>query len=309
MTVPSRPRDRPQLITRPPPTRYTVGLMIDDFIGDCEELSYPLWRVAGEDTVRLGKERHHVPVLAEVDVTEARAAMARRKRQGDQAVSFTAWAAKCVAQAASEQRRVHALRDRRGFGRRRRLIVFADVDMSVAVYRRLAGDDAGERLPMPFVLRKVNERSLEQVSDEMRLAQARPLSQDQQWLDPDTGTPPPWPARLGLAPPRRLRARLSWDRLLGDPFRVKKTMGTVMLTSVPLTSRSGGGAWGIPAGIHPLIVALGAIGRRPGMVDDRVEARDMLSMTVLIDHDVVDGVPMALFLRRLNELRETAFGL
>jgi pyruvate/2-oxoglutarate dehydrogenase complex dihydrolipoamide acyltransferase (E2) component len=56
-------------------------------------------------------------------------------------------------------------------------------------------------------------------------------------------------------------------------------------------------------------VALGAIGRRPGMVDDRVEARDMLSMTVLIDHDVVDGVLMALFLRRLSELMEAAFGL
>ena len=67
--------------------------------------------------------------------------------------------------------------------------------------------------------------------------------------------------------------------------------------------------WATPAGIHPLIVALGAIGRRPGMVDDRVEARDMLSMTVLIDHDVVDGVLMALFLRRLSELMEAAFGL
>jgi pyruvate/2-oxoglutarate dehydrogenase complex dihydrolipoamide acyltransferase (E2) component len=83
----------------------------------------------------------------------------------------------------------------------------------------------------------------------------------------------------------------------------------VMVTSVPLTSRSGGAAWGIPAGLHPLIVALGAIGRRPGLAGDRVEPRDVLSMTVLFDHDVVDGFPVALFLRRLADLMEGASGL
>ena len=92
-------------------------------------------------------------------------------------------------------------------------------------------------------------------------------------------------------------------------MRVKKTMGTVMVTSVPLTSRSGGAGWAIPIAIHPLIIALGAVGRRPGLVEDRVEARDLLSLTVLFDHEVVDGVPVALFLRRLTELMEGAFGL
>ncbi len=36
-----------------------------------------------------------------------------------------------------------------------------------------------------------------------------------------------------------------------------------MVTSVPLTSKSGFGAWGIPLGIHPLIVALGRSGAGP----------------------------------------------
>ena len=121
--------------------------------------------------------------------------------------------------------------------------------------------------------------------------------------------PPPRLARIGLAAPRRLRDWLFWNRLLEDPFRVKKTMGTVMVTSVPLSSKSGGGAWGIPAGLHPLLVALGAVGRRPGMAGDVMEPRDVLSMTVLFDHDVVDGLPVALFLRRLTDLMESAAGL
>ena len=278
--------------------------MNDDLIGAFEELPYPSWRTLGEDTVRLGKARHHVPVLLEVDVTAARAALANRKQQGEPEVSFTAWAVKCVAQAAAEHRRVHAVR--RG---RKKLVTFSDVDMTLAVYRRLTGDGSGERLPMPFVLRKVNESSLQQVGDEIRSAQFHPLPPGEQWLNHHANVPPPWLVRLGLAAPRRLRDWFYWDRLLGDPFRVKKTMGTVMVTSVPLTSKSGGAAWGIPAGLHPLIVAFGAIGRRPGIVEDRVEARDVLSMTVLFDHDVVDGVPMARFLRRLTDLMESAFGL
>ena len=40
-----------------------------------------------------------------------------------------------------------------------------------------------------------------------------------------------------------------------------------------------------------------------------VRAREFLSMTALFDHDVVDGLPVALFLRRLSELMESAFGL
>ncbi len=286
--------------------------MSDDLIGAFEELPYPSWRTPGADTMRLGRLRHHVPVLLEVDVTQAKAALARRKQQGGSDVSFTAWATRCIAQAAAEHRRVHALRG--GFVRgrtlsRRTLVTFADVDVCLAVYRRVGGDETGERLPMPFVIRKVNEMDLQQVSDEIRAAQSRPLPADEQWMNPDADVPPPWLVRLGLAAPHRLRDWFFWDRLFADPFRVKRTMGTVMVTSVPLTTKSGGAAWAIPAGVHSLLVALGAIGRRPGMVGDRMEPRDVLSMTVLFDHDVADGVPVALFLRRLSELMEGAAGI
>jgi pyruvate/2-oxoglutarate dehydrogenase complex dihydrolipoamide acyltransferase (E2) component len=70
-----------------------------------------------------------------------------------------------------------------------------------------------------------------------------------------------------------------------------------------------GGSWGIPLGHHPLVVALGGIARRPGIVDDRIEIREVLSVTVLFDHDVIDGAPVAVFLQRLRELMESGSGL
>ena len=277
--------------------------MSEDLLGRYQVLPYPIERTAGLDLFRMASAKHYVPVLLESDVTDARAALARHKREGDD-LSFTAWVVKCVAQAAVEHKRVHAVRQGR-----RKLVVFDDVDAALAVYRRLADDESDERLPMPFVLRRANEKDVAAISAEVRRAQSRPLEPRQQWLEARGFAPPSWLLPLAFRTPAALRRWLYWDRLLGSPRRIKETMGTVMVTSVPLTSRSGGGGWGIPIAIHPLVVAIGAVGRRPGLVADQVEPREFVSLTILFDHEVVDGLPVALFLRRLTQLMETAFGL
>ena len=51
---------------------------------------------------------------------------------------------------------------------------------------------------------------------------------------------------LAFRAPFALRKWLYWEPLLRSPRRIKETMGTVMVTSVPVASRSGGGGWGIP---------------------------------------------------------------
>ena len=277
--------------------------MNDDLVGRYEELPYPLARTAGLDLFRLAKGKHYVPVLLEVDVTDARTALARSKRDGAD-LSFTAWVVKCVAQAAGEHRRVHGLR--RG---RRTLVVFEDVDTALAVYRRLTDDESDERLPMPFVLRRANERSVAEISAEVRRVQGLPLAPGEQMLEARGYSPPAWVLPLAFRAPFVLRKWLYWEPLLRSPRRIKETMGTVMVTSVPVTSRTGGGGWGIPIAIHPLVVAIGAIGRRPALAEDRVEPHEFVSLTVLFDHEVVDGVPVARFLRRLMQLMESAFGL
>jgi pyruvate/2-oxoglutarate dehydrogenase complex dihydrolipoamide acyltransferase (E2) component len=294
--------------------------MDDDLLGRYEELPYPLARTAGLDLFRVAKGKHYVPVLLEVDVTEARAALARHQRAGAD-LSFTAWVVKCVAQAAAEHRRVHALR--RG---RRKLVVFEDVDTALAVYRRLTDDDSDERLPMPFVLRKAERRSVAEISAEVRRVQTMPLAPGEQWLEVSGYAPPAWVLPLAFRAPFALRRWLYWEPLLRSPRRVKETMGTVMVTSLPVTSRSGGAGWGIPIAIHPLVVAIGAVGRRAGADEShggtaqasateqtspsaQPGPREFVSLTVLFDHEVVDGVPVARFLRRLIQLMETAFEL
>jgi len=37
------------------------------------------------------------------------------------------------------------------------------------------------------------------------------------------------------------------------------------------------------------------------VVEDKVEIREVLKMTILLDHDVIDGAPMTRFLSNLSE--------
>lgn len=72
-------------------------------------------------------------------------------------------------------------------------------------------------------------------------------------------------------------------------------------------SRSGG--YAIPLTSNLLVFAIGGIAKKPGVMDDRVEVCEYLSITVLIDHDTVDGAPAARFVSRFAELVGNASGL
>lgn len=40
-----------------------------------------------------------------------------------------------------------------------------------------------------------------------------------------------------------------------------------------------------------------------------IQVREYLKITVLMDHDVIDGAPAARFISRLNDLMKNAYGL
>ena len=99
-----------------------------------------------------------------------------------------------------------------------------------------------------------------------------------------------------------------WRKVRKDPFFVKKYLGTVGVTSIGMFGR-GRSIWAIPTSTQPLFFALGGIAKKPGVIGERIEIREYLSITIMFDHDVVDGAPAARFTERFTELVETGFGL
>lgn len=271
-----------------------------DLIGSFEERKLPDFRNPTIDILIWGRKRHHIPILLEIDVTAAREAIRNQKAKTAESLSFTGWIVKCLAQAVSEHKSIRALRKGK-----RRLVIFDDVDVAVVVERAVGQPGAGETLPMPYIVRKANQKSVAVIHSEIRTAQQSPVAAGEVQI----GSPrAAWITKLSTMLPRFVRDLFFWQPLFGNPFRFKRLMGTVSVTALGIVSQ-GGMSWGIPIGIHPLIVAVGAIAKRPGIVHEQIVVREYVGLTVLFDHDVIDGAPAARFIKRLQALMVGGYGL
>ena len=255
-------------------------------------------RNATLDTLRWARKRLHIPTLLEVDVTAARRAIREARRQTGKGLSFTAWVVSCVARAAAEHPRVHAIR--RG---KRELILFHEVDVAVLVERAVGDEGDRETLPMPVVIRSANTKTAFEIHEEIRRAQVAEVPTDAASIEQAA---PPWLQSLFFRLPWWLRDLVFWRGLLRSPTRIKRTMGTVVVSATGM-ALPGVLAWGIPMSLHPLAVGVGGIVQR----DSGAGKVDVLALTVTFDHAVTDGAPVGRFLHRLHELmtKKEALGL
>lgn len=261
-----------------------------DGVGPSRVVPFRPERNATLDSLRWAKKRLQIPVLLEIDVTRARDEIRAFRQRTGKGLSFTAWVVSCVARAAAEHPRVHSVRQGG-----RRLVLFDEVDVAVLVERAIEGGSERETLPMPFVVRKANEKDPSEIHEEIRRAQEANLSQGASSIG---GGPPPWVQSLFFRLPQWVRDAVFWRWLLRSPARIKRTMGTVVVTSAGMAA-PGVLSWGVPMSIHPLAVGVGGITQRGAVGGGRVEA---LALTVVFDHAVVDGAPVGRFVHRLQEL-------
>jgi len=229
-------------------------------------------------SVRAG--RHAAPMhgLLTIDVTAARAHL----RDLDPPGSLTAMVVAAVARAAAAHPEVHAYRDWRG-----RLVTHRYVDATVMVEVATArGPVAVARL-----IRNADCRTVADLSSELHEAKhesnGRRTAQ-RRWLERLAAVP-------GVIPGLYV--------MLGRSGRGRKLSGTVLVTAVGMFG--GGAGFAIaPPGLHSLTVVVGAVSTRPWVCDGVVCPRELLDVTVSVDHRVVDGAPAARFAADLRRLLE-----
>jgi hypothetical protein len=91
------------------------------------------------------------------------------------------------------------------------------------------------------------------------------------------------------------------------PQRFRDYSSPVMVTAVGMFGRGGG--WAITMPNFTLTIAIGGISDKPGVFQGKIAIRQILDLTVSIDHDVVDGAPTARFVQSFRSLLEDAYGL
>lgn len=229
--------------------------------------------------------RRIVPMvgLIDLDVTTARARIAAHRPEP---LSMTAFLVACLARAVRQNPEVHGYRDWRG-----RIVTHDFVDVAVLV----EVDTAERPIAFPRVLRDADARSVDDLSRELREAKSEP------YAGPAGRMERRWGRLLTSIP----GADRLLDVLMARSVRLRQEIGTVAVTSIGMFG--GGGGFAIsPPTVMSLELVVGGIARRPRVVGDRIEIREIADLVVVIDHVVVDGAPATRFVADFRRLVESA---
>jgi pyruvate/2-oxoglutarate dehydrogenase complex dihydrolipoamide acyltransferase (E2) component len=249
--------------------------------GAVEVRAFPARRRIVTGAIRAGRRMAHMHGLVDVDVTEAH----RHIRSLRPAPSFTAYVVACVARAVAMHPEMHAYRDWRG-----RLVLARHVDVAVLVE---TSTPAGP-VPVGHVIHDADLRRFEDISAEIRAVQAnRSNSSSRRLFDRSAVA-----ARI----PGAIPAFLS---VMRRSVRLHAATGTVAVSSLGMFAGGGGFGIGVPT-LLTLGVTVGGMSERPRVVNGRIQARQILDLTISVDHSVVDGAPAARFVAELRELMESA---
>lgn len=245
---------------------------------------FPKSRIATIDVCDIGLKKHHIAALIEVDVTASRQKIrAYNKNTGN--ISFSAWLIKAIGAAIHGHKRSGAYL--RG---KREVVLFEDVNISFLVEKELNG----EKVPFPILFKKVNELSLEDITRQLTNSKNEQVNEKDIVLHRKSTKA----ERLYYHMPGFMR-RFIWKIMLRQPVSTFNRMGNAAVSSVGMMGRING--WFIPISIHPVCFGIGSIIKKPVVVNDKIEIREMMNMTILIDHDVMDGAPMARFIAELSK--------
>jgi len=266
---------------------------MNEKIGPYHIVDFPPERRAMAGFLDLESGKHCMYALLEVDVTVARQFIEEYKARSGERLSFTGYLAFCLACAVDENKAVQSYRKGRN-----QLVVFDDVDVGLMIEQKMGE----KRVLTGHVIRGANHKTCLEIHQEIRSVQSNlvPASAETvSWFR--SAMLLPWPlSRLFNASVRMV--------MRNDPTIVTSMAGTVGISSVGMFGKGQGG-WGISTGSHVLDLTVGSMAWKPAVIEGRIEPRQILNLTVVFDHDVIDGAPAARFARRLVELIESGYGL
>jgi pyruvate/2-oxoglutarate dehydrogenase complex dihydrolipoamide acyltransferase (E2) component len=266
---------------------------MSDKVGTYDVIELSKGRRALMNALDLTAPKHYMYGLLEVDVTVARRFIAEQKARTGEALSFTGFLIYCLARAVAENKEVQAY-----LKGRKRLVMFDDVNVGVMVERKIGK----KRGLMGHVIREANRKTYREIHQEIRSAQSEPVP-------PGRGAPTWLSSALLLPRPLASVAKALLGMVMRrDPTIRVAASGTVFVTAVGMFGKGHSG-WGVATTPHSLGLVVGSMAWKPAVVEARIEPREILNLTVLFDHDVVDGAPATRFVRRLVELIESGPGL
>jgi len=250
----------------------------------------PMPRLPTIDGGRLSANKQHMAGLIEVDVTNLRNNL-KSARSSGKGVSFLAYIIKSIADCIAKNKEAHAM-----MFKKRKLVIFDDVDISLPVEKNI--DNIV--FPFPIIIRGANKKSVAEIDAEINEAVAKKNIDDMFFMK--NKKQQEVFLRLFYSLPQFLRVMIL-KKLIGSPFRFKKFGGTTGITTVNIGSRVSG--WVFPiTNTYNIYFAIGSVKKKPVVQNNNIVIRDIMNLSVLFNHDVIDGSPARRFMNELISIIE-----
>ena len=250
--------------------------------------SFPGDRRITADLFEAATKHHVVHGLLHFDITDILKYISEQKKIGNE-LSLTAYFVYCLAKAIDENKIMNAMRKGN-----KKIVIFDDVDVSVLVEVEINW----KKVPVLYIVRAADKKSYQEINDEI---QALKKGKNEEYEKQDKII------KFYLMIPRFIRKAYIRYRYKNDPYFRKKIGGTVSLSSVGMFS--GGGGWGIPLSMFTVFALIGGRSKKPLVVNDKIQIREVIDTTFTMDHSMIDGAPMARFTKTMKNLIESGPGM
>ncbi|WP_428263360.1 2-oxo acid dehydrogenase subunit E2 [Haliangium sp.] len=262
----------------------------DEALGRYQHKQLPFMRRVSMQAFDAIPPGHNMMALVDLDITDAQALVQAQRERGRR-TSLFAFMVKSIAMALAEHPQLNALRSGAD------IIEFEDIDVNIPI--ELGG------APRQLVIRRADHKSTDEVYREIHDAKHSHHAEGSASQEDRKAVRM---MKLLLLLPKFLRNAIL-RRVMNDAFMVKRMSGTTFVTSVSKFAQGMGFALPFAGGPRAVSFALGGVARKPVVIGDEVRVRECLSMTIVFNHDIVDGAPAARFTSRLKELVESAAAL
>jgi pyruvate/2-oxoglutarate dehydrogenase complex dihydrolipoamide acyltransferase (E2) component len=245
---------------------------------------FRLLSIYAYDAIRKG---HNMYALVELDVTDIRQKLRSQRKEGRN-VSFYGFLLSAIAKTLDENKELNHIRCGK------KLYYFDEIDIDTAIELKLNGIS----IPRKYIVRDAAKKNMEEITLEINKAktgwkESGSAGEDDKWALR-------WIKLASLLPKWYLK--IIFRNFEKKPFKIKQRFGTTYVTSVSgFTDVSGFSIPYIEGGNRPLAFAIGSTVKKPGAVKSEIKIREYLSLTICINHDLVDGAPAARFINQLKQ--------
>ena len=247
--------------------------------------SFPQTRIATIDMFPEAIKKHYISALLEFDVTESRVKLKELRKAGVH-ISFNAWIIKVIGAVLAKHPEATGY-----LYKKRKIIIFNSISISILVEKKISG----QKVPVPALIQNVDIKTASEISREIEWAKSRDISAEEAVIN----RPSSLAEKIYYHLPGFLR-RIFWRILLSLPELAYKKMGNAVVTSIGMMGKING--WFIHRSVHPVSFGIGSVLKKPVVIKEEIKIREILNMTILVDHDVIDGAPMV---RLLNDLTKS----